>query len=255
MRIAIISTPRSGNTWLRYMLSDLYRAEQIAVHSPCELDWSNLPENNFILQLHWHNTPQLKQLLNENEIKVVVLQRHILDVLISILQFAHQEPQTSRWLNGEGGDEKNIYGKKPSSKEFLAYAVSNRAAALFKVSAEWSVEMGVICVKYEDLVKNTGRTLSKLTDSLGLPCENISEVVADNAIETLRGTSKNGHFWQGCPALWKELIPTEAVMEIAERHKNIFSTLGYDFPPSNTDLTVGMADEKWRALNKLKDMV
>jgi len=253
MRIAIISTPRSGNTWLRSLLSGLYEAEQIAVHSPDDIDWNNLPTDHFILQLHWHRTSQLRHLLALNNFKIVVLHRHPFDVLISILQFAHQEPQTAQWLNGDGGDEKIIHGETPSSEAFLEYAVSNRASQLFSISEAWSNDPEAMIVKYEYLVNDTERTLDELVYSLGLPCANLSEVVACNSIEMLRETSKNGHFWQGRPGLWKELIPSARVEKIAQRHKKVFLNLGYDFTLCNTGLTADESDKTWRLLCQLKD--
>jgi len=56
VRIAVVSTPRCGNTWLRMMLAICYDAEQIARHTPKEVDWANLPSGNLILQIHWRPT-------------------------------------------------------------------------------------------------------------------------------------------------------------------------------------------------------
>lgn len=48
LRIAIVSTPRSGNTWLRLMLGRFYDAAQIAVFEPSDINWAALPQNNCI---------------------------------------------------------------------------------------------------------------------------------------------------------------------------------------------------------------
>ena len=248
MRIAIISTPRSGNTWLRFMLSALYNAQQSAIHSPDDLDWDNLPSSNFVLQLHWHRTSRLKHLLIENNFKIVVLQRHPLDILLSILQFAHQEPQTIHWLNGEGGDEKVIYGKSPGSEAFLEYAIGQRARALLSISNEWCHEPEATIVRYEDLVNDTEKTLYELTNRLGAPQLKIFEVVNSNRIDKLRLTSDNGHFWQGKPGLWKKLIPSIIVEKIVREQNELFSELGYDFQPSNTRLMPNEAESRWESL-------
>ena len=54
-RVAIVSTPRSGNTWLRHLLMRLYDIPGLAVHSPAELDWALLPDR-CVFQLHWPPT-------------------------------------------------------------------------------------------------------------------------------------------------------------------------------------------------------
>lgn len=250
MRIAIISTPRSGNTWLRRMLAMLCSAEQIAVHSVEDLNWENFPSENCVLQLHWHRTKQFKCLMMENNFKIVVLQRHPLDVLLSILQFAHQEPQTVHWLNGVGGDEKNIYGESPVSEAFLEYATSPRARALLSVSIEWSGDPDAIVVRYENLVSDTEKTLYDLLAELGI-CgisqSNIAEVVDSNSIDKLRLTADNGHFWQGKVGLWQKVIPFHIAEKIAMEQQEIFLAYGYKSLP-DTGLTTGEAERYWRAL-------
>ena len=247
MRVAIISTPRSGNTWLRKMLAMLCGGEEIAMHSPTDLDWGNLPSKNCVLQLHWHKTLHIERLLIENGFQVVVLQRHPLDVLISILQFAHQEPQTIHWLNGEEGSEENIYGKSPVSNAFLEYAISPRARALLSVSIEWSAAPGAILVRYDDLVSDTEQTLYDLTAKLGMAQSKIAVAIASNDISVLRLTSDNGHFWQGKVGLWRKVIPSDTVEMIVKQRQEIFLKYGYETMP-DSKLTADEAGRNWRAL-------
>ena len=114
--MAIISTPRSGNTWLLHLLSKLYQASTLTVHNPIELDWGQLPAA-CILQVHWHPARNFLAHLSNSGFRVVVLARHPLDVLISILQFSLHDP-TCRWLEGEGGNERTIYGAMPVAPPF-----------------------------------------------------------------------------------------------------------------------------------------
>ena len=44
LRIAIISTPRTGSTWLRLLLTDAYASRDCPSHRPDDLDWAALPE-------------------------------------------------------------------------------------------------------------------------------------------------------------------------------------------------------------------
>lgn len=234
MRLALVSTPRSGNTWLRYLLANLYYLKQYAVHSPDDVNWSSL-EEDCILQLHWHQTGSFLNTLEEHQFKVITIARHPLDVLISILHFAPHEPQTARWLNGEGGDESSICGQLPTSVEFLSYAISKRAKALLSVTKEWWNFPNVINVRYEDLVHTTEQTLEALCQYLGTPKTDIQTVVSAHTIEKLRLTSSNNHFWKGHPGFWMTLIPTESAQQIEAAHRDIFSCLNYtctvDSPP------------------------
>lgn len=250
MKIVIISTPRSGNTWLRRMLATLFNAEQIAEHSPEDIDWENLPNENCLLQLHWRRTEEFKSFLIENNFKIVTLQRHPLDVLLSILQFAYQEPQTAQWLNGEGGDEKIIYVASPISETFFEYATSVRAHALLSVSAEWGDDPNTIVVRYEDMVNDTEKALNDLLVKLGtcnISQAKIAKVIDSNSIDKSRLTSNNGHFWQGKVGLWQKLIPFHIAEKIAVAQQEIFLAHGYE-PLLDSGLTTIEAKRHWRAL-------
>ena len=108
-RLALISTPRTGNTWLRHMLSAIYDATELAVHRPDDINWGDLPKR-CVLQIHWlRSTPFLSQLQRHN-FRVVVLARHPLDVLLSILHFSLHDDSTQQWLGGALGSEACICG-------------------------------------------------------------------------------------------------------------------------------------------------
>ena len=162
--MAIISTPRSGNTWLRHLLSRLYQAATIPFHSPFEIEWNKLPVD-CILQLHWHPESSFLAHLENGGFRVVVLSRHPLDVLISILHFALTD-QTCRWLEGEGGNERPIFGTMPRSTAFTDYATGPRAKALLAISHEWWSIAGCHTLHYENLVAQTVTELTKLAIAL-----------------------------------------------------------------------------------------
>src|SRR6516162_1611480 len=132
VRVAIISTPRSGSTWMRHLLMKLYQAQGFAVHNPAGLDWDHLPPRA-VFQLHWHRTHWLLGQLRKQRFRILVLSRHPLDVLISILHFCLRDP-TARWLEGECGSERGIYGAMPTSTAFMDYATGPRANALLSVT-------------------------------------------------------------------------------------------------------------------------
>jgi hypothetical protein len=205
VRIAIISTPRTGNTWLMHLLSTLCDIPAQPVPNPTELDWSALPPG-CVLQIHWRRTADFVAQLEKHRFHVIVLMRHPLDVLISVLHFALHNT-TVRWLNGEGGDERSIFGAMPGSAAFLAYATGTRAAALLSISPEWWQAAGHRLF-YEDLNHDPAAELQRLVDTLGVGhCCGIAETVEANTIGQLRQRSQNStHFWLGRPNLWRSLL-------------------------------------------------
>src|SRR6185295_14663912 len=99
MRIAVVSTPRSGNSWLRRMLAESLQLEENAVHRPEDVDWPELPERA-VLQIHWRPDRDFVSRLEQHAFRPVVIARHPLDTLISILAFSQHENSTKHWLDG-----------------------------------------------------------------------------------------------------------------------------------------------------------
>lgn len=246
-RIALLSTPRSGNFWLRGLLAASFGLEQIAVHRPWELLDRELPAR-CIVQVHWPCEPELRAFLGEHHFRPAVILRHPLDVLISILQFAPHEPQTACWMDGEGGDESAILGVSPCSREFLDYATGPRAAALLSLSRQWWRRRGCVGFRFEDLVERTEAELVRGCGRLGeVPTGAIPDAIEANTLSRLRGSSHNHHFWQGKPGLWRSLIPPRAAREIAEAHRELFAPLGYRCDPDES-LDVPRAEANWARL-------
>ena len=244
LRLALLSTPRSGNTWARHLLTSLYGVPGRAVHYPEDLDWENLP-NGLALQIHWRRSPGFERRLRENGFRVLVLSRHPLDVLISILQFCWRS-STSEWLAGEGGDERPLYGATPRNTAFVEYATGPRAAALFAVTREWRPAPDCIAVRYEDLVHAPAATLGRLVEVLGVPprCD-VDEALRGASIPALRERTQCAHhFWQGKPGLWKRLLTAAEARPIAAAHAALFAELGYECDP-DSDLTPSQADANW----------
>ncbi|WP_157469763.1 sulfotransferase domain-containing protein [Desulfobulbus elongatus] len=241
-RLAVVSTPRSGNTWLRILLGDLYELEHFAVHTPDDLEWNNLP-NRCILQLHWLRTHDFIKRLERYGFRVVTIARHPLDVLLSILHFSAHAPQTAFWLGGLGGTEESIINKLPTSQQFLNYALSRRFRNLLSVSCDWW-GCSDWMIRYEDLVALPESTLFEITQKLGQPVKIIRDVVACHTLAALKSTVTNEHFWQGRPGLWEQVIPDSFIVKIYEQYRNIFRTLQYEVKPKGN--LPELCDQRWK---------
>lgn len=244
MRIAIVSTPRSGNMWLRRLLVAAYGLEERSAHAPGEVDWSALPEQ-CVLQLHWRRSPAFHALLRRYGFSVAVLARHPLDVLVSILHFAPHEPQTARWLDREGGDESELVGADPTSASFLTYATGPRASALLSVTPEWW-RIADARARYEDLVAAPAAELERVVHQLGVPpLVPVEQAAVAVRFVDLRREATNEHFWQGRPGLWRHLLPVDVARAIAAAQPAV-AALGYEVDPG--DVTPELSRERWSEL-------
>ena len=249
-RIALISTPRSGNTWVTHMVAKAFELTQLWAHSPNDVDWDKLPER-IVLQLHWQQTPDFREQLRAHNFRVVVMSRHPLDVLISILVYSQHDSSTLNWLAGAGGDERSLSGASPLSEPFLNYAIGPRATALLGVSREWWKLPEVCNVRYEDLLENCQAQMERVVASVGQPVRvPLTQVVEEFRPSATREISVQFlfHVWSAQAGLWRQLIPASIARRIYDAHCAVFETLGYECRPDET-LGTEMAQTTWDRLD------
>ena len=111
-RFAIVSAPRSGNSWVRRVLCDALGIEEDAQHN--YLDFRDMPDAIGI-QIHWPREPNFQKFLKDNGFRPVVMLRHPLDILCSVMHFIQHEPATSRWLEGNADIPSDLVGQDPAS--------------------------------------------------------------------------------------------------------------------------------------------
>lgn len=228
MRLAVVSTPRSGNSWVRCVLRDIYQLTEIAVHNPKDIP-DSLPSDT-VLQIHWYREPNFQALLAREGFRVLVLARHPLDVLLSVLHFVRHEPATARWLEGNAELPVSLGRTHPTSDTFLDYALSWGAENLLGVSYAWWHDASALRVHYEDLVRDPGREFGQLIRALGEPQRALEDALHVSRLEAFQATP-NRHGWQGRPGIWKLLIPPATAFRIYRRHRSVFRLLGYGFSP------------------------
>jgi hypothetical protein len=243
MRLAVVSTPRCGNTWVRILVSFLFQVPHVSFDHPDDVDWSRLPES-CALQIHWYRTPAFQRLLDEHGFKIATLARHPLDVFVSILQFVRHD--VAHWLERASPAERAIVGETPTSAPFLAYATSARAARLLGITADWWENAHVHRIHYEDLVADPVAGAHKLCDFLDAePVVDVEHAVEATRIEKLRPLVSNNHFWRGSPGLWRQLVTADVAWPIARAHQQRFRLLAYACD-SDEALTESNAEANWR---------
>ena len=246
LRIAVVGTPRSGNSWLRALLHHGYRVPVFAVHDMTEEFCESLPPEA-VVQIHWPRTPEFADRLRRHGFSVLTLARHPLDVLISILHFAWYEPDTGSWLLGRGGNELGIRAAMPRSRPFLDYCTGPRASALLAVTPDWWGQPDAVSLRYEDMVADPLGGLYDLTDRFGpLRGPDPQELLETCSLRQSRTASVNNHFWKGQPGHWRELLPAAEADEILAAVRPVCDALGYDAVPDEA-LTATQADANWVA--------
>jgi FkbM family methyltransferase len=231
LRLAVVGTPRTGNTWIRRVLADGLALTELPVHDPADLDWEALPERA-IVQLHWPRSADIEALLVRHGVRVVSPARHPLDVLLSILVFANRDQSTGSWLKGRGGDEHLLRGATAGSDEFMSYATGPRARALLDVTPDWWDGTDVVRVRYEDLVaRDPIEAFRDLVGRLEVPeSDALPAAARTNTPRRLSDLSGGVHVWRAKPGAYRELLSPAHMKILTDVHESVFHRLGYPLP-------------------------
>jgi hypothetical protein len=243
VRIAVISSPRSGNSWIRSTLAAALGFPELAFHDFCDAP-SDLPAD-CLLQIHWRREPLFQEWIAKNDFRVLTVARHPIDVLLSALRFSRREPQVARWLNGATQLPISLGKEGPASPEFMNYCLSEGAENLLSVTADWWDRPGVIQARYEDAVHNPRVVFDRLIRELGSNCDNLDACLERTKLSAFQATP-NQHGWRGQPDHWTELVPTFDAVRIYWRHRSVFKTLGY--PLRVNWLAKSTAARNWRSV-------
>ena len=190
MRLAIISRPRSGDSWVRSVLADLYGLSQIAVHDPADLPAK--PPDRVVVQLHWYREPFLQARLHRHEFQVLVLARDPLDILISILHSVRKEPENARWLEGNAELPADLGHACPTDPAFESYAVSWGAENILSISYGWWHHPNVIKLRCEELVRNPMTSFGQLIAVLGSARRPLDDVLPRSCLAAWQATAGVG---------------------------------------------------------------
>ena len=168
--IFIVSYPKSGNTWVRFILANILNNNKVRIDFNSAIKY--IPE----YQVHDEEVSKLKrprllkshQLFNTKFPRVVYLVRDPRDVYVSYF----------------------FYLKKKLPK---GYTIKDFIKSDIKPS-RWSAHVGswlghqnIILVKYEDLIENTFNEINRIVDFIGweVEPETISEAVARSSFKRM----------------------------------------------------------------------
>ena len=242
-RLAIVSSPRSGNSWVRLVLAGALGVPELSVHNYLDLP-AELPPR-CVLQMHWVREPNFRRWLRAHGFTVVTIARHPLDLLLSALHFVASEPETARWLEGDAGLPGGLAGAAPGSAAFLGYALGFGAETLLSVTYQWWQEPAAVRLRYEALVRDPAALLGALVASCGGDPGQVATWLEEASLPAMQARA-NRHGWQGSPGLWRRLIVPRDARRIFHRHRQVFQTLGYGVPPYF--LSRAAAARNWQAL-------
>lgn len=230
-RILIAATPKTGNTWLKLLLSRIYGLRVVKLPAPFSPPaWDGAGER-WVAHQHVMPSPALREWARSRSVRIITTIRHPGDVLVSLFHYA-------RWAGVN--DDVRAMAKDGGSMgpNTTQYVFERRFLNLLRLSAGW-LELSAPAVRYEDLLTDPVGTLLTLTaDIAPVDRARIEGAVAACEIGQLRRLKghEERHFRAGRQGQWRVEVPKQILTRLrcGAAYMEVNKRLGYSFEPSAT---------------------
>jgi len=235
----LVSYPKSGNTWARFLIANL-------VHPHAKIDFSNVnrmipgPEvtrNRDLMRTPRPRIIKSHQYFDPRYRRVIYIVRDPRDVVVSQYHFqrkrkllADQYP-LSEYVGRFVAGQTSFYG---SWGEHVASWLATRHG-----------RPGFLLLRYEDMVEDTARELSKVASFLGLSStpEMVLQAVERSSADRMRALEKSQaqlftstkNTRQDIPFVrkaeaggWRSALPEACALQLDEAWGNLMQWLGYE---------------------------
>jgi len=254
--IWIVSYPKSGNTWLRKIITALYDYDddnqfvpgihtfkpETAFHTAKEVYLGD--DKVRFIKTHHITFPKhllpIKFATRTVNYGFIYIYRHPLDVFLSALNHLYIEGKTSSFFNKSlnSVDELKQSGEIDlyMQKYINNFAIGNNAFTKmcggtwldhvnkwFDCHRKNSSNLSAL-IKYEDMIDDTFSTLKPVAELLGKSDSNLH-----NAIEIAsKRTKKDGNFfWKQTYGNYQDYLQEKDIKSFTTKYKNVLEQLGY----------------------------
>lgn len=251
MKIAILSTPKTGNVWLTSLIKEAYGLPLQQVDS--SLVFLPLAEleamgDDWLIYAHVYPDARTLDWLLSKNVHVLTTVRHPCDVLVSLRHYASwspdntDDPARSMLADGDGFGE--------ASARYVAEHFPN----LLNISASWS-RLGATVVRYEEMIADPVGVLRRLTERIGpLTGEQIRKAVLLSQFKRMKAAVdpaaglqpwRPGHFREGRTGSWRTALGDGPVVEALRSREPFitqFRALGYSLDAAEDPVPFAYAD-------------
>ncbi len=246
----IVSYPRSGNTWTRFLIANMIHPSEPVTFTnierlipDCEAMSSRyvkrVPRPR-VIKSHEYFDPRYK--------KVLYIVRDPRDVALSYYDFArkYRHIEDKYAMTSFVSD---FVGGRLSSSDWGTWGEN---VASWVYTRQGRPEF--LLLRYEDMLANAESELSKVANFLGaaITPERLAAAVERSSADRMRGLEKTqGDQWvstknkrsdipfvrTAASGLWKEKLPAESIAEIEAAWGPLMSSLGYELTTAHADFS------------------
>jgi hypothetical protein len=240
LKILIVSTPKTGNTWLKYLLSAIYDLPMKDISFDFEIAHLNSFGSRWIGHQHYEIEESILSWSKETKAVLITTIRHPGDMLVSLYNYIKDVPAFQDLPFVPDLVPSRDFNETNNKKIDLQFSEAGRNFLLHElnISLEW-IRSGITrAVRYEDLWRDPVETLAKLTANISeVPLDTIERAVEFcdiSLVRKQRGADTN-LIRKGGIGGWVESLPQDVIdmFRFDERFKSITAELGYNFDPQD----------------------
>ncbi|MBV9009820.1 MAG: sulfotransferase domain-containing protein [Verrucomicrobia bacterium] len=227
LKVLIVSTPRTGNTWIKYALSLIYNLPVVEFPTPDfwrPFDCTAYDSLGDRWVAHEHLPPfdPLVRWAKDRNVKLITTVRHPADTLISLYHYVRNfagrkeiDAETVALLSSRCPTR---HSHPVSAVEALQLFVQEKFFKTVHFSIAWLRYGLSYGVRYEDLWHNPGATLRALTDEIRpVPSQQVARAIERSHLREMRkhATRDAAFFQGGGQGYWETALPEVIVHMLA----------------------------------------
>ncbi|MFA7596541.1 MAG: sulfotransferase domain-containing protein [Novosphingobium sp.] len=233
--VFLVSYPKSGNTWARFLLANALCADGVDFVNIDKIIPDIYKVNlSFIEGISQRRIIKSHSPFNPAYPKVIYIVRNPLDVAVSYYFFNIKMGYVSSSITMDEYIDRFIF----DSGEFGTWEQNVKS---------WICAMsgkdGFMLVKYEDMLTDTLPTLERILDFADLkPCRDVNDIILSSSFENMKSLEKKQHFqWRstkfsnpkipfvrkGKNGSWREELSSDSIEKIVTSWADLMDRLGY----------------------------
>lgn len=253
LKILIASAPKTGNTWVRTILAELFELPVVFLDLPFSRAQADALGPRWVMHQHFCPTPEVLRWIREAGVQVLTPLRHPADMLVSHYHFVRNYPENYR---GDAGINRALAADHAARAKgnvadgaivdgALVAIVQDRLIADLAIAISWKAK-GYETIRYEDLRSRPLEIMREVAPRFGeVSPDALPRAVEECGFDALRlkAGAEAKFFRKGEVGEWRDALPARAVRQFAqEPYRSQFAFLGYEMPnevapPSAVDIT------------------
>ena len=240
-RILIAATEKTGNTWLKYLLSHIYELPTPYISQDFSEAEADSLGNRWVTHQHFLPERPLLDWAAKTQAHLVTMIRHPADILVSLYHYCcnyrrslQGRPRRSRWRWRQTRQRDRKLPDLPHHvvDGELLRILQERIMCDVNISVSWIRSGRSSVVRYEDLRIEPLQTLSTLAESIApVSRDRVEQAIEACDIKVLRDNYAidSRFFRRALIGEWRSVLPTHVLRRFAEEEpfRSQLSFLGY----------------------------